>query len=178
MNINKNSLNRNTPILAAAVVAIVAMLLSTFLVSHTEAAAALWSIARTGSAISIADTGAISIAPKSGKRTTVTRGFVPYSTKTVLTPGANVTVDSTLGNYFTLTPAEAENINATTVGAQGQPLIIEVVTSGTNSYVLTFNTNFKSTGTLTTGTVSAKTFVISFLSNGTNYVETGRTAAQ
>src|SRR5687767_9168957 len=112
------------------------------LTGPSKAAAAIWSIARTGSVISIDSTGAISIAPKAGKRTTFTRAVVPYSTKTALTPGANVTVDSTLGDFFTLTPGEAENINATTVGAQGQRLFIEVVTSGTNSYTLTFNTNF------------------------------------
>jgi hypothetical protein len=108
----------------------------------------------------------------------VTGRFVGYSTKTALTPAATVTLASTGGNFFTLTPGEDETINATTVGVQGQLLFLEVVTSGTTSRTLTFGTNFKSTGTLATGTTSAKTFMLQFLSDGTNYVEVTRTTAQ
>ncbi len=113
-----------------------------------------------------------------GTKVSVANQFVPFATKTALTPGANVTVTSTLGDFFTLTPGEAENINATTVGAQGQMLVLEVITSGVTSYTLTFNTNFKSTTTLATGTTTAKVFVVTFISDGTNYVEVSRTAAQ
>lgn len=128
--------------------------------------------------VQIEATGAVTVTPATGKTVTVSGAFVPYSTKTALTPGATVTVTSTTGNFFTLTPAQDEAINATTVGVQGQPLIIKVLTSGTSSYTLTFGTNFKSTGTLATGTVTAKTFMVGFLSDGTNYIETFRTAAQ
>lgn len=113
-----------------------------------------------------------------GTKITVSGQFAPYSTKTALTPGATVTINSTLGDFFTLTPGEDETINATTVGAQGQRLFLQVVTSGTTSRTLTFGTNFKSVGTLATGTTTAKTFMVSFISDGTNYVEVSRTAAQ
>jgi hypothetical protein len=131
-----------------------------------------------GARMLIEKTGSITLTPKSGQKTVVSRQFVPYSTKTALTPSATVAITSTVGNFFTLTPGEDETINATTVGAQGQPLFIEVVTSGTTSRTLTFGTNFKSTGTLATGTTTAKTFMLQFLSDGTNYVEVSRTAAQ
>lgn len=110
--------------------------------------------------------------------TTVTGRNVAYSTKTALAAGAAVTINSALGNFFTLTPAQDATINATTVGLQGQPLFVKVLTSGTSSFTLTFGANFKSTGTLATGTTTAKTFMIQFLSDGTNYVEVSRTTAQ
>jgi hypothetical protein len=113
-----------------------------------------------------------------GTKITVSGQWVPYGTKTALTSSTSITIDSTVGNFFTLTAGHTANINATTVGASGQPLILKVLTSGTSSFTLTFNTNFKSTGTLATGTVDAKTFVITFISDGTNYVEVSRTAAQ
>jgi hypothetical protein len=52
-----------------------------------------------------------------------------------------------------------------------------ITTSGTTSYTLTFGTNFKSTGTLATGTTTAKVFVITFVYDGTNLNEVSRTAA-
>jgi hypothetical protein len=96
-----------------------------------------------------------------------------------LTAGATVAFapDATT-TLFTLTPGEAETINGTTTNAvKGRLYTIRVLTSGTSSYVLTFSTNFKVTGTLATGTVSAKTFAIHFVFDGTNFVELSRTTA-
>lgn len=134
-------------------------------------------VKHVGAQIVIERTGDITLSPKTAKKVTVSGQFVPFSTKTALTAGSTVTIDSTLGNFFTLTPAQDETINATTVGAQGQILIIKITTSGTTSRTLTFGTNFVSTGTLATGTTSGKVFQIAFLSDGTNYVELFRTGA-
>ncbi len=95
----------------------------------------------------------------------------------VLTPGATVSLDPTKGGTFTLVPAQAETINAASVPTNSQRISIVITTSGTTSYVVTFGTNFKSTGTLTTGTVSGKVFVIDFVSDGTNFNEIARTVA-
>lgn len=84
--------------------------------------------------------------------------------------------DPTQGNVFTLTPGASLTINAASVVA-GQEVAIIVTTSGSSSFTLTFGTNFKTTGTLATGTVSAKIFVIQFISDGTNYIEVSRTTA-
>jgi len=65
----------------------------------------------------------------------------------------------------------------TTVPAAGAIATLIILTSGTSSYVITFGSGFKTTGTLTTGTTSARNFVISFVSDGTNMLETSRTAA-
>ena len=105
-------------------------------------------------------------------------GTVVVEATLALTPGATVAAAPKNYTVLTLTPGEGETINLTTTGmTAGHRFTIVVTTSGTSSYTLTFGTNFKTTGTLATGTVSAKTFAISFAYDGTNAVETGRTTA-
>ena len=88
----------------------------------------------------------------------------------------------------TLAQALATNINTqitvtaartltTTVPPAGTGCAIKVLTSGTSSYVITFGSGFKPTGTLATGTANARVFIINWLSDGTNLYEAGRTAA-
>lgn len=93
---------------------------------------------------------------------------LPSAATVTLTPSTVVT---------THTPTQNETINFSAPGQAGTEIFLEVVTSGTTSYTLTFGTNTKTQGTLATGTVTAKTFVVSFVSDGTNWVETSRTAA-
>ena len=89
---------------------------------------------------------------------------------------ATVTLANDLDGVQTLTPVQAMTINA---GSQiaGQHLYIVITTSGTTAFTLTFSTNFKTTGTLSTGTVSAKVFTMHFISDGTNFNEVSRTTA-
>jgi hypothetical protein len=97
---------------------------------------------------------------------------------TALAPGATVSLDLSTGSVFTLTPAQNETINITNATA-GQEFTIAILTSGTSSYTLTFGTNFKSTGTLSTGSVDAKWFDVSFVcTSTTNCIERSRTTAQ
>jgi len=88
----------------------------------------------------------------------------------------------------TLAQALATNINTqitvtaartltTTVPAAGTRCSIKVLTSGTSSFVITFGSGFKPTGTLATGTTNARVFIINWFSDGTNLYEAGRTAA-
>jgi len=94
-----------------------------------------------------------------------------------LSTGTTIPLDASLGSYFTLTPIQACQINASNSKA-GHSITVVVNTSGTTSYNVTFGTNFKSQGILATGTVAAKTFTLTFCCvDGTNYVETGRTVA-
>lgn len=94
-----------------------------------------------------------------------------------LTAGATVAVDASTAGIFTLTPGEDETINVSNV-VNGCRLVLVVTTSGTTSRTLTFGTNFKSTGTLATGTTNAKVFVVEFVAVGGTYVEVSRTTAQ
>jgi hypothetical protein len=88
----------------------------------------------------------------------------------------------------TLAQALATNINTkltvtanrtltTTIPAAGKRCSVLILTSGTTSYVVTFGTGFKPTATLATGTTSARIFVVSFISDGTNLYEFSRTIA-
>lgn len=107
----------------------------------------------------------------------VSGGPLQTTVKTVLGTTGTVSLDPTLGNLFTCTPsASITALNAATVST-GQLIYIVFTTSGTSSFVVTFNTNFKTTGTLTTGTVSGKVFTMSFISDGTNFNEVSRTTA-
>lgn len=94
----------------------------------------------------------------------------------VLTAGATPSLDPSLANVFTLTPGEDETIAAASAPA-GQYVSIVVTTSGSTSRTLTFGTKFKTTGTLATGTVTAKVFTITFVGDGTNLNEVARTTA-
>ena len=98
------------------------------------------------------------------------------SAVSALTPGSTVAMNFTNGSVFTLTPAQTCTINASG-GTAGMRATLVITTSGTASYTITFGTGFKSTGTLATGTVTGKKFCISFVYDGTNYLETSRTAA-
>lgn len=101
---------------------------------------------------------------------------VRQSTMTPLSTTSPASLDPSLGDVFTLTPTNNETINAVSAPA-GALITLEVVTSGTTSFTLTFGTNFKTTGNLATGAVSGKTFTITFRGDGTNLVELCRTTA-
>lgn len=93
-------------------------------------------------------------------------------------PATTGTVTITMdGTIKTLTPTGAITLNATG-GVTGQTMVLYITTSGTSSFVVTFGTNFKTTGTLSTGTVDAKVFIVSFIcKDGTTWAEMSRTVA-
>lgn len=116
-----------------------------------------------------------------------------YVTTTVST-GGNITSGAQIAGKYTALPngttsmALATNhvvsvtpitsaTYTTSVAPAGSRATILIVTSGTTSYTITFGTGFKTTGTLATGTVSARTFAIDFVSDGTSMIETSRTVA-
>ena len=65
----------------------------------------------------------------------------------------------------------------TTVPAAGIKVHLIILTSGATSYTITFGTGFRTTGTLATGTTTARYFVLSFISDGTTLTEFSRTTA-
>jgi hypothetical protein len=65
----------------------------------------------------------------------------------------------------------------TTVPAAGHRRTIIILTSGTTTFTITFGTGFKPTATLVTGTTTARVFVMTFISDGTNLYEESRTVA-
>ena len=108
---------------------------------------------------------------------TLTAKVVGSAAAVALTPGATPAINATLGKIFTMTPAQNQAFTVTG-GIVGQELLLKILTSGTNSYDLTFGSGFGANGgTLATGTADAKTFVARFVHDGTSFVEVGRTAA-
>lgn len=79
-------------------------------------------------------------------------------------------------NVVRVTP-NASATYTTTVPPAGTICVLSILTSGTTSRTITFGTGFKSTGTLATGTVSARYFNITFVSDGSFLIETSRTVA-
>jgi len=114
-------------------------------------------------------------ATKSGQKLTLNSGV---STPVVLTPSAAIALLPANGQnkVFTLVPNATGNITSATAPA-GQVITLIITTSGTTSYTITFSTGFKSTGTLATGTTTAKVFVIRFIGDGTTFNEISRTTA-
>ncbi len=106
-------------------------------------------------------------------------GQVRSSTLTAIATTAPATLDASLGQVFSYTPTQSATLNATGVtGVVGSLVYLVVTTSGTTSYTITFGTGFKTTSsTLATGTVTAKVFTITFISDGTNLNEVARTTA-
>jgi hypothetical protein len=79
-------------------------------------------------------------------------------------------------NVARVTPTATASYT-TTVPAAGAICVLSILTSGATSYTITFSTGFKSTGTLATGTTTARYFNITFVSDGTNLIEMSRTVA-
>lgn len=106
-------------------------------------------------------------------------GTLASEGKAALTSATTISVSpSDTVSMLTLTPAHTATLNAVaSAGVVGRRYTLVITTSGTTSYTLTFGTAFKSTGTLATGTTTAKVFVITFAFDGTNFNEVSRTTA-
>ena len=74
------------------------------------------------------------------------------------------------------TGSTASTINLSGSGSVGQLLVIVFTTDATGGNVITYGTNFKSTGTHTL-TGASKRFTSFFMSDGTYFCEIARTAA-
>lgn len=89
---------------------------------------------------------------------------------------ADIAIEFALRDTVKLTPNTTRTLT-TTVPHAGESRTLIILTSGITSYILTFGTGFKTISTLTTGTVSARYFIIRFVSDGVSLIETSRTTA-
>jgi hypothetical protein len=82
-------------------------------------------------------------------------------------------------DVLSFTPANNQTLNFSdpSIGGFYQQLTLIFLTSGTTSFTITFGTNALSTGTLATGAVSGKRFVVRFVSDGAKWIEIQRTGA-
>lgn len=101
----------------------------------------------------------------------------------LLTSAAAVEIDFNVEHrvdgvgIFAIIPASDITFTAKNDNLPGQEYILIVDTSGTTSRTLTFSTGFRTTGTLATGTTSARRFIVRFVSDGAVLNEVSRTAA-
>lgn len=88
------------------------------------------------------------------------------------TYGSTVSIDSTKGFHRIAGAngtAAASTFNASTTGADGDELLIEVTSTAAGTCTITFGTNFKTQGTLA---VTASHYAsVWFVSDGTNWKE-------
>jgi hypothetical protein len=104
--------------------------------------------------------------------------YIPCQIAGGFLPNGINTADQQLNLYTVVQNTISANVTMTTdVATLGSRADIIIVTSGVTSRTVTFGTGFKTTGTLATGTVAGKYFVISFVSNGSFMIETSRTVA-
>lgn len=103
-------------------------------------------------------------------------GILQSSTGTAL-PATSGTMTVTMdGSIKTLTPAGSCTLNADSSGKDGDRFSLRINTT-TASRGITFGTNFKSQGAITTGATTGLFFLISFVKSGSTWYETGRTVA-
>jgi hypothetical protein len=91
--------------------------------------------------------------------------------------GTNVVAQGLADTHVSQVSISANTTLTTTVPPAGSQAIVIIVAQGTTSRTVTFGTGFASTGTLATGTVDTRRFVVSFVSDGTRLIECSRTVA-
>jgi hypothetical protein len=91
---------------------------------------------------------------------------------------ANGTTAMALGTNqnVEVTPTATATFTTTTL-TEGNLAVIKIITSGTTSYTITFGSGFRTQGTLATGTVTARHFVITFMAIDGSMTEISRTTA-
>lgn len=107
-----------------------------------------------------------------------TVGSQPLTGKAATSATTGTMTVSMTTRLVTITPTGDCTFNAGSGGLVGQRLTFLITTSGTTSRILTFGTSFHKTGTLATGTTSARFFTVTFISDGTIWWEQCRTAVQ
>jgi len=134
----------------------------------------------------ITETGSITAATSitAGTGIVATTGQIRAAAVTALTTiaaagtPASQSIDPTLGQIFTIisnvSGATGHTLNAASAAA-GSKITLIITTSTAQNTTFTFGTNMFSAGTLITNGTAGK-YSISFISDGTNFYETARTA--
>lgn len=133
-------------------------------------------IGNTGAAGTTGQTGATGAAGATGPQGI--QGPAGTNWVPVHTPLANGATAMAFGTNTSVKVTPTANATyTTTVPAAGRTVRLLILTAGTVSFTITFGTGFKTAGTLVTGTTAARIFVVSFISDGVNLYEMGRTVA-
>jgi hypothetical protein len=91
--------------------------------------------------------------------------------------GTNVAAMELATNHVAQVTISASTTLTTTVPPAGTVAVVIIVTSGTTSRTVTFGTGFRAVSTLATGSANNRRFVVTFVSDGTQMLESSRTTA-
>jgi hypothetical protein len=91
--------------------------------------------------------------------------------------GTNTAAQNLATNHVSQVTISANATLTTTVPPAGTTARVIIVTSGVTSRTVIFGTGFKATGNLLTGAFANRRFVLTFVSDGTQLLETSRTIA-
>ncbi len=112
-----------------------------------------------------------------GAGTPASRGTIEVFMPTINLTDANQTITPTGSQINTMSPAQDRTITFSGTGANiGSRVYIYLTSTGT-SRTITFAGNCLKAGTITTDATSGRVNVVTFIFNGTNWVETARTSA-
>jgi hypothetical protein len=151
-------------------------------------------LSQTNAAASFAAASGVTVTPPAGKALTASQpgsivwlvkvaantwdllGDLDHALGTASASTGTATFDrQTQGDVIEVTPTGTLDISPSRCHVGEVTIVIK--TSGTTSYTVTFSGYLHASGTLATGTVSGKTFVIVFKGDGTNYYEASRSGA-
>jgi hypothetical protein len=113
-----------------------------------------------------------------GTGVVATTGQIRAATITAIASGTSPSIDISLGQVFTFTcPAGAPTFTISNpANGASVYLIITHLAGDTNARVITFGSNIKGLGTLTTGSAGGEIYTLEFISDGTSLLEISRTA--
>lgn len=97
---------------------------------------------------------------------------LPNPIVTALATSGTIAVPMTSADVFTIIPSGACTFTTTSF-LIGKRVTFMIKTNGTTARILTWGTGFKASTTLSTGTVSGKYFTVTFICNGTYWIEMG-----
>ena len=102
-----------------------------------------------------------------------------YPAVSSITASATPSVDLSAASLFSDTPTDNEDQTITGTGADtiaGAVTSLKFIATGSADETITFGTGFISQGTLTVDTTAARYWVVTFVSDGTSWVEMCRSA--
>ena len=136
---------------------------------------AIWNVSNT-TAATTGGAGALTVAGGIYAAGNIVANAAYNDKLTTLTYASPTSVTVTSGNVFETTTVNATGsvtFNASGAGTAGQHMEIIIINDATSGKVITFGSNFRSSGTLTG--VPSKASTIKFVSDGTSWFEVART---
>jgi len=136
--------------------------------------------ASTGTTAILSGSGGLTLNNNGSVATLPARtGYIRVATAATTITGTNPSVNLSTASLFTYSPTDNEDETITGTGMStipGAVTTIEFLSVGTADEIITFGTGFKVNGTITLSATAGKYSTITFVSDGTYWVEIARQA--